>query len=216
MATAFESFLTPQRRSMLRKKLIEMAFLPARPFRQLATPLLMRRYDKLHLGSGARLLDGWANVDIGGVGTLLWDLRNPLPLKDKRVRLVYTEHFIEHIEREDAARLLGHARQAMAPGAVLRVSTPDLRKLADDYLNGRVIQMPHGGWFPETPCQMLNQGVRWWGHLFLYDEQELVRLLSECGYSDIRRVSRGESEHPELCDLESRPDFGDLIVEARA
>lgn len=215
MTIALATVLTPQRRSILRQKLLEIALLPAKPFRRLATPFLLRRHDKLHLGSGARLLKGWANVDIGGVGTLLWDLRKPLPIKDRQVRLVYTEHFIEHIGRADAQRLFTHARQVMAPGAVLRVSTPDLRKLAEDYLDGRVVQMPHGGWYPETPCQMINEAVRWWGHVFLYDEAELTRLLSECGYSDIRRVAWGESDTPELRSLESRPDFADLIIEAR-
>lgn len=216
MAAASQAILTPQRLRQLRQKLTEIAHLPLKPFRRMATPMLLGRYDKLHLGSGARILDGWANLDIGGIGTLLWDLRKPLPLNERQVRFIYTEHFIEHVKRQDAALLLSNARQAMAPGAILRVSTPDLRKLADDYLNGRAVHMPHGGWYPETPCQMLNEAVRYWGHVFLYDETELVALLGECGFSKIHRVAWGESEHAELRGLESRPDFGDLIVEARA
>jgi predicted SAM-dependent methyltransferase len=62
---------------------------------------------------------------------------------------------------------------------------------------------------------MVNEGMRLWGHVFLYDEPELFSLLRECGFSDIRRVKWGESDHPELRGLESRPDFADLIVEAR-
>jgi predicted SAM-dependent methyltransferase len=184
--------------------------------RRLATPRQIRRYDKLHLGSGARLLDGWGNVDINGLGTLVWDLRKPLPLPDGRVRLVYTEHFIEHIAREDAVKLLSHARKVMAPGAVLRVSTPDLRKLASDYIEDRIVRMEHGGWYPQSPCQMINEGMRMWGHVYLYDQAELTGLLRECGFAEVRRLNWGESEHAELRNLESRPDFGDLILEARA
>lgn len=198
------------------RKAVETARLPLTPLLRLATRSRVRRFDKLHLGSGERLLDGWANVDIGGFGTLLWDLRKPLPIKDKRVRLIYTEHFIEHIGRADARRLLSHAHQAMAPGGVIRISTPDLRKLATDYLQGKVIHMEHGDWYPQTPCQMLNEAVRFWGHVYIYDEPELVQLLEECGFSDIRRQRWGESEHHELRGLESRPDFQDLILEARA
>jgi len=102
----------------------------------------------------------------------------------------------------------------MAPGAVIRISTPDLAKLVADYQAGRVVRMEHGEWFPETPCRMVNEGMRLWGHTFLYDEPELIALLQECGFSDIRRAKRGESDYSELRDLESRPDFGDLIVEA--
>jgi predicted SAM-dependent methyltransferase len=194
----------------------KLAAIPLARVRRLATPRRIKHYDKLHLGSGARLLSGWGNIDINGLGTLVWDLRKPLPLAAEQIRMVYTEHFIEHIERSDAASLFGHARKVMAPGGILRVSTPDLRKLTDDYLQGHVIAMEHGGWFPETPCRMLNEGMRYWGHVFVYDEPELTQLLTECGFSDIRRQRWGESEHDELCNLESRPDFGDLILEARA
>lgn len=181
-----------------------------------STPEKLKSYDKLHLGSGGRIIDGWANIDITGLRTIPWDLRNPLPLAPDQVRFVYTEHFIEHIDRPAARRLLSRVRTAMAPGAAIRLSTPDLAKLVQDYQDGRLVRMDHGGWYPETPCRMLNEGMRLWGHLFLYDEPELTALLEECGYSDIRRVERGQSDHPELMDLESRPDFGDLILEAKA
>ena len=186
------------------------------PLRRIGTRQRIRRYDRLHLGSGPRLLEGWANVDIEGRGVLVWDLRKPLPLEDGQVRFVYTEQFIEHITRNDAASLFSHARKVMAPSGIVRVSTPDLARLVDDYRSGKVVRMEHGGWFPETPCRMLNEGMRLWGHTFLYDEDELAGLLRECGFHGVKRVKWGESEHLELRSLESRPDFGDLIVEAHA
>jgi predicted SAM-dependent methyltransferase len=184
--------------------------------RRLATPARLKKCDKLHLGSGGRIIDGWANIDITGLQAINWDLRKPLPLDPGQVRFVYTEHFIEHIDRDAGMRLLKQVREAMAPGAAVRISTPDLAKLVDDYRAGRLVRMEHGGWFPETTCRMLNEGMRLWGHMFLYDKPELTALLEECGFSDIRRVEWGQSGHPELRGLESRPDFGDLIVEARA
>jgi predicted SAM-dependent methyltransferase len=184
--------------------------------RRITTPSRLRKYDKLHLGSGGRIIHGWANIDITGLRTIPWDLRNPLPLGPGQVRFVYSEHFIEHIDRAAARRLLTRVKGGLAPGAVVRLSTPDLAKLVDDYQAGRVVRMEHGSWFPDTPCRMVNEAMRLWGHVFVYDEPELVALLKECGFSDIRRVRWGESEHAELRGLESRPDFGDLIVEARA
>jgi predicted SAM-dependent methyltransferase len=61
---------------------------------------------------------------------------------------------------------------------------------------------------------MINEGMRYWGHVFVYDEPELVSLLEECGFSGVRRMNWGASDHPELRNLESRPDFADLIIEA--
>jgi predicted SAM-dependent methyltransferase len=197
------------------QRAIDLAISEVARLRRRSTPEKLKKYDKLHLGSGGRIIDGWANIDISGLRTIPWDLRNPLPLAPGQVRFVYSEHFIEHIDRDAARRLLSRVRAAMAAGAVIRVSTPDLAKLVKDYQAGRVIRMEHGGWFPETPCRMVNEGMRLWGHTFVYDEPELVALLDECGFSDIRRVKWGESDNPELRRLESRPDFDDLIVEAR-
>jgi predicted SAM-dependent methyltransferase len=184
-------------------------------FRRLRTPRLLKDYDRLHLGSGGRLLDGWANVDINGLGNLVWDLTKPLPIPPGRVRFVYSEHFIEHIPQAAARRLFSHARRVMATGGVIRVSTPDLKALLDDYQAGRLIRLDHADWQPSTLCRMVNEAMRNWGHVFIYDEAELTALLSECGFNDVRRVQWGESEFPELRALESRPDFGDLILEAR-
>jgi predicted SAM-dependent methyltransferase len=169
----------------------------------------------LHLGSGGRLLDGWANIDVNGLGNLVWDLRKPLPIPAGKVRFVYSEHFIEHISIADARRLLSHARQVMAESALIRISTPDLETLIDDYRAAHLVRMDHAQWYPATLCQMVNEAMRGWGHSFLYDEAELTALLRECGFKGIRRVKWRESEFPELRGLESRPDFGDLIMEAQ-
>lgn len=201
---------------LLVQRAVEVPIAMVARFRRRSTPDRLKNYDKLHLGSGGRIIDGWANIDITGLRTIPWDLRNPLPLESGQVRFVYTEHFIEHIDRAAARRLLSRTRDAMGPGAIIRVSTPDLAKLVGDYQAGHLVRMEHGGWFPETLCRMVNEGMRLWGHVFVYDEPELVALLKECGYSDIRRVKWGESDHPELRGLESRPDFDDLILEARA
>lgn len=209
-----EQLLRPLR--SLAQNAIDLPISVVAHFRRRSTPEKLKKFDKLHLGSGGRIIGGWANIDITGLRTIPWDLRNPLPLAPGQVRFVYSEHFIEHIDRAAARRLLSRVRDRMISGAIVRLSTPDLAKLVGDYQAGRVVRMEHGKWFPETPCRMLNEGMRLWGHVYLYDEPELVALLKECGYSDIRRVAWGESDHPELRELESRPDFGDLIVEAKA
>lgn len=178
------------------------------------TPAALRTFDRLHLGSGPRQIEGWANVDLEGEDNLLWDLRDPLPLPDACISFVYSEHFIEHISRDDALRLLREARRVMKPGAVIRISTPDMRVLAQNYLAGETVKMEHGGWFPETPCQMINEAMRKWGHTFLYDEPELRRLVGEAGFTKIERAAWSKSDHAELRGLETRPDFGDLIIEA--
>src|SRR3954464_9338886 len=81
--------------------------------RRRSTPEKLKKHDKLHLGSGGRIIEGWAHIDISGLRTIAWDLRNPLPLARGQVRFVYSEHFIEHIDRDAARRLLSRVRGAM-------------------------------------------------------------------------------------------------------
>jgi predicted SAM-dependent methyltransferase len=184
--------------------------------RSLATPARLAAYDKLHLGSGLRHMEGWANLDLQGDDNLIWDLRKPLPVAAGAIRYVYSEHFIEHVTRDDALKLMRNCRAVLAPGGVARLSTPDLQRLADDYRAGDIPKMAHADWRPTSLCRMVNEAMRLWGHQFLYDEDEMRAMLTEAGFSKVRRMPWRESEHPELRGLETRPYFGDLIVEAVA
>jgi predicted SAM-dependent methyltransferase len=93
---------------------------------------------------------------------------------------------------------------------------PDLASLVDRYENGWRDQE----WLKDpvyasidTAANMLNYALRSWGHLYVYDFDDLQTRLLEAGFSKIERVGWGESEHEELRGLERRPDSL-LVVEA--
>jgi predicted SAM-dependent methyltransferase len=172
-------------------------------------------HPRLHLGCGKNVLPGWANVDLDGPSPVIkWDLTSPLPLPPDSVSLIFNEHFIEHITREHGRNLLRDCHRILKPGGVLRISTPSLKKLIDEYLSNRTSEWSDVNWIPKTPCQMMNEGMRLWGHQFLYDVPEFERLLSECGFAQITHVPWRESQHSELRNLECRPFHQEIIVEA--
>ena len=161
------------------------------------------------------MLPGWTNVDVGGgSGVVRHDLTQPFPLPSETVKLVYSEHFIEHIARDQALSLLKECRRVLAPGGVLRLSTPDLRKLLAEYSASRITEWSDVGWLPSTPCRMVNEGMRAWGHQFVYDFDELTLLFSEAGFPHVTRAAWRESRHSGLEGLECRPFHGEIIVEA--
>lgn len=180
------------------------------------TRIRCRGFERAHLGCGAHVLAGWANIDLtpGTAGVWRWDLRRGVPFADQSLRFVFTEHMIEHVPRVDAGRLLRDCRRALRPGGVIRISTPDLAQLLDCYRSGTIDLWRDLGWMPETPCRMMNEALRLWGHQFIYDEAELRGLLEECGFRDPCRRPWRESPYPELRGLERRPWKGDLIMEA--
>jgi predicted SAM-dependent methyltransferase len=168
------------------------------------------------LGHGAKVLSGWTNIDIEGDGirTFAWDLTRPFPIPDHSIDYIYSEHFIEHISLADALQLLAECLRVLMPGGVMRLSTPDLHVLVEKYFAGAIGEWRDMGWEPRTPCDLLNEGFRNWGHLYVYDEPKLVETLKRTGFAHVGRCSRGVSAHSPLQDLETRPDHGDLIVEA--
>ncbi len=174
----------------------------------------MARYAKLHLACGSNILPGWANVDLFRSDQVIrWDLSRPLPVASDSIRFIYSEHFIEHMSPPHAIQLLYECYRALQAGGVLRISTPDLRNLVDKYLSGQISEWRDLGWQPRTPCHLLNEGMRWWGHQFLYDEAELKSIFEECGFAQIARVRWRESAHAELQGLECRPFHDEIILE---
>lgn len=180
-----------------------------------ATPRRLAGERRLHLGCGEHLIPGWANIDlIGFPGVVPWNLAQPLPVADGTVDRVFSEHFHEHITLAQGIALLAEIHRVLKTGGVVRISTPDMEKLITEYQARRVDEWLDVEWAPETPCQMLNEGVRLWGHEFIYDFDELALQLRRVGFRDVRRVSWRESEHDDLRGLEARPFHGELIVEA--
>lgn len=171
---------------------------------------------KLHLGCGKNIIPGWVNVDLEpGPGGEVHDLRKPLPQRDNSVDFVFNEHFIEHITREEGVRLLREIHRVLKPGGVLRISTPDLGELLNRYDNDELFKLP-GVWEPKNRCQMVNEGLRLWGHQHVYDTEDLIAALIEAGfpYDEINNCYWKESAHPELRDLECRPYLNEVVLEA--
>jgi predicted SAM-dependent methyltransferase len=187
------------------------------PFRQLRRRQAshqLRSAEKLHLGCGSVHFDGWANVDFAGPpGTIHWDLTSPIPARPGAISCIYSEHFIEHISREQAGQLLSNCLALLAPGGVIRISTPDLAYLIDQYKAGRLDEWKDMGWLPQSPAKMINEGLHLWGHQFVYDADELTSALKNAGFKEVTLARWGISEHPDLMGRETRPYHHDLIVE---
>jgi predicted SAM-dependent methyltransferase len=183
----------------------------ARVLRRAAPPL------KLCLGSGSAPLTGWINIDIQRPADVLLDLRFGIPLPDESVDFIYSEHLIEHLNLEDGLEHFAECRRILKTDGVLRMATPDLADLVKDYSTGwrrhDWVQWPGNEWI-DSGVRMLNMAVREWGHLYMYDYDELSLRLRQARFEAVRRVELGASSYPELRGLESRAD-SKLVVEAQ-
>jgi predicted SAM-dependent methyltransferase len=171
---------------------------------------------RLHLGCGTVRLPGWVNIDVDDGPDLQLDLRFGLPFPDACVDLIHTEHMLEHMCLSDGKLLMAEAYRVLRPGGTMRVGVPDLQRIvqryaAPDWRDQAWIKDRNFDWI-DTPVALINTSFRGWEHLYLYDETELRLRLWQAGFADVRRVASGESSHPDLKGLETRPET-DLIVE---
>lgn len=170
---------------------------------------------KLHLGSGSITLPGWINIDLDSpTADQLLDLTDPLPFESASVSHIFNEHFIEHITREQAVAFLKECYRVLKQQGVMRITTPNLRFLAHSYFSDNRDEWGDL-WQPNSRCQLMNEGMRSWGHKFLYDAEELTRILGEAGFKSITFETYRQSRDEILVSLESRPFHNELIVEAR-
>lgn len=170
---------------------------------------------KINLGSGPHTKQGWDNLDIEPhPGVTVTDLSQAqLLYENESVDFAFSEHFVEHITKPQFIALLKEVYRVLKPGGIFRVSTPDLRAIVDDYIAGKVDRWG-AVWLPETPCELLNLGLRLWGHLYVYDRAELILVANSVGFEALDAIY-SISGTPELSNLEVRPYLKDLIMELR-
>ncbi|HEV2772179.1 MAG TPA: methyltransferase domain-containing protein [Thermoleophilaceae bacterium] len=179
---------------------------------------------KLQLGCGANLLPGWLNTDRGAhaAGATYLDAARPFPLPGDSFDHVFTEHLIEHLDRESGAAMLMECGRVLRPGGRIRVSTPDLAVIArlvetgsgGDEIAARYVHWCAEGFLPDAngdrPAPVVNQLFHGWGHRFLYDEDTLAEALGAAGFGPASRYPYGRSDDPALDGIDSHADESNL------
>jgi predicted SAM-dependent methyltransferase len=150
---------------------------------------------KLHLGCGGKLKEGWVNVDLALSSDLTLDVREPLPFADGSCAVIYSEHFLEHLDYPQPTRsLLEECRRVLEPGGRFSVGVPDtewpLREyfgLQDDDYFRTARERWHPPWC-ETRMEQINYHFRQvTEHRFAYDYETLERMLERVGFTEIHR-----------------------------
>jgi len=165
----------------------------------------------INLGSGHWKFDGWVNVDLdlNSRPDVCADLSRALPFRSGCADFMNTEDFIDQLDLEHAALFLRECHRILKPGGVIRILTPDVEQLARLYLHEpaalKTLWRDHVG-VPlrfGSAAEILNEGMRFAGHTFLYDAETFAALATDCGFR-AQRVEFQSSEFQELCGLDLR------------
>jgi predicted SAM-dependent methyltransferase len=182
---------------------------------------------KLNLGS---FLDcfyyGWINCDVLDLTTFCQsqaysfaqvDLSKPFPWKDGEADILFSSHLLEHFSRDEGRSFLSECYRVLKPGGIIRISVPDAKKLAQQYVDGGIMEQ-----------RFINVGVErarddaeafyevlLAHHKTVYDEAALRGLLESVGFKDVSKVSAFESRSDTIRTqtINTYPDLS-LVTEA--
>ena len=170
---------------------------------------------KLQIGSGENSLVGWLNTDFFPETDSLihLDATTRFPFDDNIFELIFTEHVIEHLPLAGGINMVREAFRTLRPGGRLRVSTPPINFIIDCYerpqepANRDYLDWHFSEWNADAPARdsivFANDFVRMWGHLFIYDEALLRRIMQETGFANVQAYPIKESGDSRLKGLEN-------------
>jgi predicted SAM-dependent methyltransferase len=165
------------------------------------------RHLKLHLGCGRDVRPGWVNIDLWNQKAarpdaetffIQYDLRQGLPVVDECSSFIYSSHFFEHLDYDQAVRLFEDCYHALEPGGIFRIALPSFKMLFQAYLEDDPARL--NLLIPRLPPRIrdvspevimlidhISHSVFEYGeHKHLYDEDKIMALLNAIGYSAVR------------------------------
>lgn len=139
-----------------------------------------------------------------------------LKLPTNSCSVIYTSHFLEHIERESAIRLLTNCYKALSNNGILRIAIPDLYSEAKSY----ILEYEESLKYNKTDFKSGENFIRLMvsrkprhSHKWMYDFLSLRDILSEIGYINIQQKNFCDSAIVDILLVEHRKDS--LFVECK-
>ena len=174
-------------------------------------------YVKLHFGCGARVLEGWINIDLAYFPAYQKFVRDSnkyypeeirgdksdffalditkvgLPLPDNCVDVIFHEDFLEHLNQRDQIIFLAETLRVLKPGGLHRVNTPNLASSMREHSN-----------FPKGLTGVYVDEWDRWYHQNVMTMVMLEEMSKMVGYSKVIFTERDKSTSA-LVPLEYRP-----------
>jgi len=142
-------------------------------------------------------------------------------LPDESCQTIFNSHMIEHIPHSKLEGILLEFNRVLGKDGILRILTPDLKKIAKAYVEDddaffkealaedeNIRQdLGFGGMFMNfvvSPGQdtalfdrQLNEFISGYAHLYLYDFTMLKIILEHCGFGQVKQAGFSDSEFPD-------------------
>ena len=184
--------------------------------------LSTEKISKLQLGAGVNSLMGWFNTDYFPRKEIYFlDVTKPFPIPKNSFQFVFSEHHIEHISYRNAVDMLKEIYNIMKPGGYIKISTPDLQKYLNSYMDDSIMKTDkeqharnwiYSGYHKAVnyvpiddyyKAHFVNDIFINYEHHFIYDYQSLANILQKTGFTSITNCSFKDSIHTEFRNIET-------------
>jgi predicted SAM-dependent methyltransferase len=177
--------------------------------------LASRQTIRIEIGAGIKnRLKGWTTIDRNLDCDICCNLEHGIPFPTATVDCIYSSHLLEHMAYPEISQLLADCYRALKPGGLISISVPDAEHYITAYVQGVNFSDSVCHWAPGlcdtgSPIDQVNYIAYMGGHhKYMFDKQNLIRLLLMSGFRDA--TLRGFD--PSL-DLPER-DFESIYAEA--
>jgi predicted SAM-dependent methyltransferase len=150
---------------------------------------------KLHLGCGAKRIDGYINVDSRPTDAvdIIADARVLEDFEEDSADVIYVCHVLEHFSRWEHMGALKRWYDILKPGGILRIAVPDFEKVVEHYLKFGEARKLSGIMYGRQDYPENN-------HCWCWDFRELTKDLQEVGFSNIERYDWKKTDHSHIDD----------------
>lgn len=170
----------------------------------------------LHLGCGARVFDGFVNMDLypQDPRVVRWNLLDLWPIGPLlRVEGIVAENLINHFFYEEQVYFLCNVNRTLKSGGIALLSTPDLSNFIRNTFQFRPIEEDYfyATYGTETGADALNYAMRFAGHRWIHDAPSLTHMASICGFH-VTETDREASAIRNLKGLDLRNEDGSVSL----
>ncbi|HVY53044.1 MAG TPA: methyltransferase domain-containing protein, partial [Gammaproteobacteria bacterium] len=112
---------------------------------------------------------------------------------------IYSEHFIEHLKKDDGYKMLSECFRVLKPGGAMRIGWPSFNKIIN---SGHTksqrhkrhvtphLKLRYGNWDEITIDRLFS-----WGHQYAYTPRYMKTILSDIGFVTVKRKKFGKSDY---------------------
>ncbi|MFC1678211.1 methyltransferase domain-containing protein [Patescibacteria group bacterium] len=159
---------------------------------------------QVQIGGGSHYLEGFLNIDIQAPADIICDIREGIPLSTNSALLIFSEHFLEHVDYPVSAKnFIKESFRVLKRGGRLIIGVPDTARVLRAYIENddKNLKEYIQRWYGKrglhkhfnTAIDVVNYHMRdqddsdkYAPHLWGYDRKKLESLLRTAGFKKIK------------------------------